>query len=146
MVRFLLNAGVSLVSSAIALLVAQWLIDGFDLRLSGFFIAVAIFTVLQAVLGPFVFNMARKYASAVLGGIGLVSTLLSLIITSIVGSSLSISGVAAWISSTVVIWLITALGTWCIGFFIITKWWDGRRTAQAKDQAIEAALDRRAGK
>ena len=146
MVRFLLNVAVSLVSSAIAFLVTSSLIDGFDLSLSGFFIAVAIFTAGQAVLGPFVFNMARKYASAVLGGIGLVSTLLSLIITSIVGSSLSITGVSAWISSTVLIWLITALGTWCLGFIVITKWWDARRAAEAQDAAVDAALDRRAGK
>ncbi|QRY61028.1 phage holin family protein [Gordonia sp. PDNC005] len=146
MIRFLLNVGVSLVSSAVALLVCAWLIDGFDLRAQGFVIAVAIFTAVQAVMGPFVFNMARKYASAVLGGIGLVSTLLSLLITSIVGSSLSISGAAAWISSTVLIWLITALGTWGIGFLVVTKWREARSSAKAKDQAIEDALDRRAKK
>ncbi|MDR2280243.1 MAG: phage holin family protein [Gordonia sp. (in: high G+C Gram-positive bacteria)] len=146
MIRFLLHVGVSLVSSAVALLVCSWVIDGFDLRAQGFFIAVAIFSAMQAVMGPFVFNMARKYASAVLGGIGLVSTLLSLIITSVVGSSLSISGAGAWISSTVLIWLITALGTWFIGFLVITKWWEARRSAKSEDQAIEDALDRRAKK
>ena len=60
--------------------------------------AVLVFAALQAVLSPFVFNMARKYASAVLGGIGIVSTLLALWIASMLtAGGFRIDGVWAWV-------------------------------------------------
>ena len=82
MVRFLVNIAVSLVMAALGLLLAAWLLPDFHLETGGFLIAVLVFTIAQAVLAPFVFNVARKYASAILGGIGLVSTFLALLIAS----------------------------------------------------------------
>ena len=46
------------------------LFDGVTVHSSGFVVAVLIFAVAQAILAPFVFNVARKYASAILGGGG----------------------------------------------------------------------------
>ncbi|MEZ5209589.1 hypothetical protein [Gordonia sp. (in: high G+C Gram-positive bacteria)] len=146
MIRFLLSVAVSLVSAVVAFLVAWAAIDGFHLTARGFFIAVALFTALQSLLAPFVFNVARKYASAVLGGIGLVSTLLALWITTLISDALTISGVTAWISSTVVVWLVSALGTWGIGYLVLRRWWDAKQAAQAENAAADAALARREAK
>ncbi|WP_454165657.1 phage holin family protein [Gordonia iterans] len=146
MIRFLLNIAVNLVSAAVAFLIAWAVIDGFDLSLGGFFIAVALFTALQSLLGPFVFNIARQYASAILGGIGLVSTLLALWITTLISGALSISGVSAWIASTVVVWLVSALAGWGLGYLILTRWWDRKQEAEAENAAADAALARREAK
>jgi hypothetical protein len=119
MVRVLLRAAVFLGSSAIGLLVAAWLIPGVSVSVSGFIVAVVVFSVAQALLSPFVFKMARRHASAFLGGIGLVSTLVALIIASVFTRGLSIRGPGAWISATVVVWLVTAVATLVLGRLII---------------------------
>jgi O-antigen/teichoic acid export membrane protein len=55
--------------------------------------------------------MASRYASAFLGGIGLVSTLAALILASVLTRGLSIRGIGYWVAATVVVWLVTALAT-----------------------------------
>jgi len=125
-IRFLISIAISIVSAAIALLVASSLIDGVELSASGFLIAVLVFTIAQGILAPFVFNLARQYASAVLGGIGLVSTFLGLFVATLFPNGLEISGLTAWVLSALVVWLITALGTWILGALIIKRWWEKR--------------------
>jgi uncharacterized membrane protein YvlD (DUF360 family) len=127
MIRFLLSVAISIVSSAIALLVTSALIPGVTVSTSGFVIAVLVFTVAQAILAPFVFNLARQYASAVLGGIGLVSTFLGLFVATLFPGGLQISGITAWVLAALVVWLITALGTWILGALIIKRWWERRQ-------------------
>ena len=111
MIRFLLRMVVFLGSSAIGLLVASWLVPGVSIRPLGFVTAVVIFTVAQAILSPFFLKMASRYASAFLGGIGLVSTLAALILASVLTHGLSIRGIGSWVAATVVVWLVTALAT-----------------------------------
>ena len=127
MIRLLLSVAISIVSAAIALLVASSIIPGVRVSSSGFVIAVLVFTLAQAILGPFVFNLARQYASAVLGGIGLVSTFLALFVATLFPDGLQISGLTAWILAALVVWLITALGTWILGALIIKRWWERRQ-------------------
>ncbi len=111
MIRFLLRVAVFLGSSAIGLLVAVWLVPGVSSSAMGFIAAVAIFTVAQAILAPLFLKMANRYASALLGGIGLVSTFVALLVASLLSNGLSIHGIGSWILATVVVWLVTALAT-----------------------------------
>lgn len=111
MIRLLLRTAVFLGSAAIGLLVAAWLIPGVSVSVYGFITAVVIFAVAQAILSPFFLKMASRYASAFLGGIGLVSTLAALILASVLTNGLVIRGIGAWIAATVVVWLVTALAT-----------------------------------
>lgn len=131
MIRFLLSIAISLVSAALALLVISAVVDGVQVHATGFVIAVIVFTAAQALLAPFVFNLARQYASAVLGGIGLVSTFLALFVATLFPNGLQINGVTAWIISTLIVWVITALGTWILGVLIIKRWWGRRQQAKA---------------
>ncbi|KLN35599.1 phage holin family protein [Cellulosimicrobium cellulans] len=127
MIRFLLSFAINVVLAAVGLLVASALFDGVTVHASGFVVAVLIFAVAQAILAPFVFNVARKYASAILGGIGLVSTFLALWVATLIGDGLEISGASTWIGVTVVVWLIGALGGWFLGWLVLTRWWDRRQ-------------------
>ena len=131
MIRFLLSVAISIVSAALALLVISAVVDGVTVHTTGFLIAVLVFTVAQALLGPFVFNLARQYASAILGGIGLVSTFLALFVATLFPNGLQIDGITAWIFSTLIVWVITALGTWILGVLIIKRWWERRQLAKA---------------
>jgi MFS family permease len=120
-VRFLLRMVVFLGSSAIGLLVASWLVPGVNVRPLGFVTAVVIFTVAQAILSPFFLKMASRYASAFLGGIGLVSTLAALILASALTHGLSIRGIGSWVAATVVVWLVTALATLLLPMLLLKK-------------------------
>jgi hypothetical protein len=120
-IRFLLRTAIFLGSSAIGLLVAAWLIPGVSVSVSGFITAVVIFTVAQAILSPFFLKMASRYASAFLGGIGLVSTLAALILASVFTNGLSIRGIGSWVAATVLVWLVTALATLLLPMLLLKK-------------------------
>lgn len=111
MTRFLLRLGVFLGSAALGLLVAAWLVRGVSLSVLGFITAVVIFAVAQAVLAPLFTKLADRYASALLGGIGLITTFAALLVATRFSNGLAIRGVGSWIAATVVVWLITALAT-----------------------------------
>ena len=121
MIRFLLRLVVFLGSSAIGLLVAWWLIPGVTVRPLGFVTAVVIFTIAQGILSPFFLKMASRYASAFLGGIGLVSTLAALILATLLTNGLSIRGIGSWVAATVVVWLVTAVATLLLPMLILKK-------------------------
>lgn len=121
MIRFLLHVLINLVTAGIALLLAGWFVPGVELQPAGFVVAVVVFAVAQGILGPFVFNVARQYASAILGGIGLVTTLISLAIASLFEGGLTIQGFGAWVGSTLLVWIVTALGGWLLGWIFITR-------------------------
>jgi hypothetical protein len=120
-IRFLLRTAVFLGSSAIGLLVAAWLVPGVRVSVSGFITAVVLFAVAQAILSPFFLKMASRYATAFLGGIGLVSTLAALILASIFTHGLSISGIGSWIAATIVVWLVTALATLLLPVLVLKR-------------------------
>jgi hypothetical protein len=126
MIRMMINLAINLATAALGLLLAAWLVPGVALQVSGFIFAVVIYTVAAAVFGPFVFNMARKYASALLGGIGLVSTLLALWVATLVPGGITITGFTAWAATVLLVWLVTALGGW----FLV--WWVFKRKAAAR--------------
>lgn len=120
MVVFLIRTGIFLGSSAIGLWVTSLLVDGFHLTFGGFLIAVVVFTAAQAILSPFIFKMANRYASAFMGGVGLVSTFVALLIATMFSGGLTISGgVGTWIASVVLVWLITALATWLLPMWLL---------------------------
>ncbi|WP_217616265.1 phage holin family protein [Cellulomonas sp. GbtcB1] len=128
MIIFLIRVLIFLGSSALGLWVASLLLDGFHLTAGGFVAAVVVFTVAQSVLSPFIAMMANRYASAFLGGIGLVSTFVALLIASTFTGGLTVDGGAAtWIAAVVIVWLVTALATWVLPFLLLRRRLEERR-------------------
>ncbi|MDN4475845.1 phage holin family protein [Demequina sp. SYSU T00192] len=121
MVRFLINTLIFLGSAALGLWITSLVLDGFQIDFLALITAAVIFTVAQWILSPLIFKMATKYANAFLGGVGLVSTFVALLITSLVVDSLTIDGVGTWIAATVLVWLITALCTWLLPMFLLKE-------------------------
>lgn len=132
MMRFLLSLVSHVISAAAALLIANWILPQVTLRVSGFVVAVVVFAVAQSVLGPFIFNLARQYASAVLGGIGLVSTLVALWVATLFPDGLTITGLG-WVLAPLVVWIATALGGWILMGLVF------KRTLQKHDQGKKGA-------
>ena len=108
--QILLRAVVLLGWWAIGLLVAAWVVPGVSLSVSGFIVAVVLFSVAQAILSLFCLKLPHGYASLLLGGTGLALTLVALILAAELTHGLTISGIASWAATTVVVWLVTTIG------------------------------------
>jgi hypothetical protein len=110
MKQSVLRAVVLLVSWAIGLAVAAWIVPGVSVSASGFIVAVVLFSAAQATLSLLIVKLPRAYASLLLGGTGLALTLVALILASALTHGLTIHGFASWVAAAVVVWLVTTLG------------------------------------
>ena len=70
--------------------------------------------------------MTRRHAPAFFGGIGLASTLVALLLAALPSRGLTICGLGAWLSATVVVWLVTAAAA-----VLLSRWLMAETTAQA---------------
>ena len=94
-----------LLCNGAGLLLASALLAGFRISWGAFVVAVILMSVALAVIAPVVRKIAEKRAPQLMGGIALVAILLSLVVTSLVVPGVQISGLAAWIGGTVLVWL-----------------------------------------
>jgi hypothetical protein len=108
--QILLRAVVLLASWAIGLLVAARIVPGVSLSVPGFIVAVVVFAVTQAILSLSILKFPHRYVPLLLGGTGLALTVVALILASIVTHGLIIDGMASWLATTVVVWLVTTIG------------------------------------
>jgi hypothetical protein len=108
--QILLRAVVVLASWAIGLLVAAWVVPNVLLSVSGFIVAVVLFSLVHAVVSVFIVKLPREWASLLLGGSGLVLTIVALSLASVFTDGLTIRGGASWVATTVVVWLVTTVG------------------------------------
>jgi Mycobacterial 4 TMS phage holin, superfamily IV len=104
------RAVVLLGSWAIGLLVAAWVVPHVVVSLSGFIVAVVLFSVAQAILSLVIARLPHGYASLLLGGTGLVLTFVALSLAALLTHGVTIRGVASWIAATIVVWLVTTVG------------------------------------
>lgn len=118
MLTFLIRAAIFLVSAFLGLVAADLILPGFSLHWSdwwGIVLAVVIFAVLQSILAPWLLKVTRRHANALVGGIGLLSTFVALLIAVLVPSAgIGIDGPVAWIIGTLIVWLVTALAAWLL--------------------------------
>ncbi len=106
----LLRAVVLLGSWSIGLLVAAWVVPRVSLSVSGFLVAVLVFSATQAVLSLLILKLPHGYASLFLGATGLALTIVALGLASGLTHGLTIHGFASWLATTVVVWLVTTIG------------------------------------
>jgi ATP/ADP translocase len=120
-----------LVSAGIGLIVADLLLDGFQIqwdRWWGFVICIVIFAVLQTVLSPWVSKLADRYAPVLMGGIGIFSTLIALVIVVLLPiGGLRIVDLTGWLLGAVIVWLITAIGSVLLPLIFLKKKVEKRR-------------------
>ena len=131
MLTLLIRALIFLVSAALGLIVADLILDGFYLHWNdwwGILLAVVIFAVLQSILAPWLLKITRRHANALIGGIGLLSTFVALLIAVLIpAAGIGIDGPVAWIIGTLIVWLVTALATWLLPPLFIKKKVQDRR-------------------
>lgn len=133
--RLLFQVISQVVLGAIGLIAANFLIPDFTLHLGGFLTALGVFTIAHALLGPFVLNIAQRYAAPLAGGVGLIATLLALWVASLFEGGIELHGMMTWVGATLLIWAITALGGWIFMAFIIDKWLKRRAATKMINRA-----------
>lgn len=121
MIRLLATLALQVLSAAAGLWLASLLLDGFDLAFAGFVASVLFFVVISFVLEPLVLKLAIKYIPALRGGIALVTTLVSLILTTVFTNGLHISGLSTWILAPLIVWLCVLLASVILPLFLFKK-------------------------
>lgn len=131
MITLLFRGLMYVVSAGLGLIVADALLEGFQIQWDkwwGFVICILIFAILQSVLAPWVSKLADRYAPVLMGGIGIFSTLISLIIVVLLPiGGLRIVDLTGWLLGSVIVWLITALGSVLLPLIFL------KRKVEAKD-------------
>jgi putative membrane protein len=125
-IRFIVRILVGLVANAVGLLVAAALLDGVHVNAGSFIVAVVIFTVVYALMQPFLISQFRRNRAA-LGGVALIATLVSLIVTDLLSDGFSIDGVGTWIAATFIVWLGALLAAVILPFLGLKKYLDERQ-------------------
>ena len=125
MITFLFRSLMYVVSAGLGLIVADLVLDGFQIQWDkwwGFVLCILIFAVVQSVLAPWVSKIADRYAPVLMGGIGIFSTLIALVIVVLLPiGGLRIVDLAGWLLGAVIVWLITALGSVLLPLIFLRK-------------------------
>ena len=127
MIRLIVRTLVALVANAVGLLVAAAVLDDMHLDASGFVIAVIVFTIVFALLQPFLVVQLRGAGSAALGGVALIATLISLIVTDLISDGFSIDGAVTWLLAAVIVWAAAVLAAFILPFLGLKKYLEERR-------------------
>ena len=122
MIRLLVRTAVAVAANALGLLIAAWALDGMDLDASSFILAVVIFTIVFAVLQPFLAVQLRRLGNGALGAVALIATLVSLVVTDLLSDGFSIDGVGTWIAAAVIVWLGALVATFVLPFLGLKKY------------------------
>jgi uncharacterized membrane protein YvlD (DUF360 family) len=126
-IRLLVRLLIAVLSNAVGLIVAAAVLDGMSLDATGFIVALLVYTVVFALLQPFLISVLRRSPAPVLGGVALIATLVSLIVTALLTDGLSISGIGTWVAATVIVWLASVLAAFVLPFLGLKKFLDDRR-------------------
>ena len=128
MIRFIVRTAIALAANAVGLLVAAALLDGVQLDAGGFIVAVIVFTVVYALMLPFLANQFRRRGdSSAIGGVALIASLVGLIVTDIVTDGLSIDGLGAWIGAAVLVWAGALLAAFILPYLGLKKYLEENR-------------------
>ena len=119
----------ALAGNAVGLIVAALVLDKMKLEVGGFIVAAVVFTVVVALLTPFLAGQMRRSdaAAAALGGVSLIATLAALIVTDLVTDGLQVSGVLTWVLAAVIVWAVSLIAVFVLPYLGLKKYLEERR-------------------
>jgi len=121
LVSFLISTVADLAANAIGLLIAIILLPGFVIDPLSFVVAVAIFSLVQTVLGPLIVKMSMKNVPQLMGAIALVTISVGLFATDIMMSGMQIGGIAHWLAATLLVWLGSLLASILLPLYVFKQ-------------------------
>ena len=122
MIRLVVRTAIGLAGNAVGLIVAALVLDKMDLDATAFIVAVVIFTVVLALMQPFLASQLRRRGSTALGGVALIATLVSLIITDLISDGFSIDGIGTWVAAAVIVWAVSLLAVFILPYFGLRRY------------------------
>jgi hypothetical protein len=125
-IRTIVRIGILLVANAIGLIVASIVLKGVEINVTGFLLALLIFTASTAVLTPALRKQLERRQSAALGGVALIATLVSLIITVIVSNGLEVHGFGGWLGGPLIIWGASLVVAFLLPYFGLKQYLETR--------------------
>ena len=126
MIRLIVRTIVALAANAVGLIVAAAVLDDMELDLGGFILALLIFTIAFALLQPFLVVQLRRAGPAALGGVALIATLASLIITDLLSDGFTIDGGVTWLLAAVIVWAAAVLAAFILPFLGLKRFLEER--------------------
>jgi uncharacterized membrane protein YvlD (DUF360 family) len=126
-IRLIVRTIVALAANAVGLIVAAAVLDDMELDLGGFILALLIFTIAFALLQPFLVVQLRRAGPAALGGVALIATLASLIITDLLSDGFTIDGGVTWLLAAVIVWAAAVIATFILPFLGLKRFLEERR-------------------
>jgi uncharacterized membrane protein YvlD (DUF360 family) len=126
-IRLFFRTLIALIGNAVGLLVAAAILDDMHVSAGSFVLAVIIFTVVAALLGPFLAVQMRRVGPSALGGVSLIATFVSLVVTDLISDGFSISGAVTWVEATVIVWLASLLAVFILPFLGLRRFVEERR-------------------
>ena len=127
MIRLIVRTLIAVAANAVGLIVASAVLDGFSINVASFIVAVVIFTIVFAVLTPFLAVQLRRLGNGAIGATALIATLVSLLVTDLISDGFSISGVGTWIAAAVVVWLAALVAAFVLPFLGLKKYLEENR-------------------
>lgn len=100
-----------------------------DVNVTTFVVAVVVFTVVFALLQPFLALQLRRLGPAAVGGVSLIATLVSLIVTDLVSNGFSIDGVSSWVAAAVIVWIVSLLAVIVVPYLGQKRYLESSRAA-----------------
>ena len=90
MIRWLISVAIHLGANAIALWLADLILDDLHIEWSAFIMAVAIFTLVEVLAEPLLTKIALSSMPALRGSVALIATFVGLLVTDLVSDGLNI--------------------------------------------------------
>jgi Mycobacterial 4 TMS phage holin, superfamily IV len=108
MQEFLKSVVVLLIANAIGLGLASLVIGpGFRLSFGYFFVAVLIFTAIEAAAMPILSRISARWLPQMMGGLSLVAVFAGLLGTQLILPGKAISGLNNWLFAPLLVWIIS---------------------------------------
>jgi uncharacterized membrane protein YvlD (DUF360 family) len=128
-IRFLVRTLILFVANAVGLLVAAVVLDDMSMDVQGFLIDVVIFTIVVALMSPFLDSSFRRgrAGSSALGGVALIATLIALVVADLLSDGLSISGVGTYVLAAVIVWAASLIAAFILPFLGLKRFLSERR-------------------
>ena len=127
MIRLLVRTLIAVAANAVGLIVASIVLDGFSINVASFIVAVVIFTIVFAVLTPFLAVQLRRLGNGAIGATALIATLVSLVVTDLLSDGFSISRVGTWIAAAVIVWLAALVAAFVLPFLGLKRFLEDNR-------------------
>ena len=129
MIRFLIRLVIWFLAAFIGIIAADVILSGFSVSgWTSYVVVAAIYAVIQSLIAPLMNQYTERNAKMFMGGVGIFSTLIALIVTNLISGALTINGIGTWIAAAIIVWLFGALAAWLLPFFIVKKAVQERRS------------------